>query len=73
MRSSRQPWDDGRATQEARDSGRRDVPRGSTCVEAESVAYFPFGGFYRLNVKADETDRSRFDFQLCVTVKSAWQ
>jgi hypothetical protein len=40
------------------------MPEGTRCVEAESLAYFPFGGFYRLKVKADETDRSRFEFQL---------
>lgn len=61
--SRSQPKDEAPMPQEARDSASREVPRGSTCVEAESVTYFPFGGFYRLNVKADETDRTRFVFQ----------
>ena len=63
MRPSRQPWDDGPTPTETDDSARREMPEGTRCVEAESVAYFPFGGFYRLNVKADETDRTRFVFQ----------
>ncbi len=64
MRNSWQPKHDGRTTQEAQDSARREIPQGARCVEAETFGYFQSGGSYRLTVRADETDPSGFEIQL---------
>ena len=64
MRFPSQPENYGPTPTETDDSARREMPEGTRCIEAETIHYFEFGGFFKLNVKADETDRSRFDFQL---------